>query len=155
MKSLLAAVLVSFAVPAFSDALVNDFACHTDDNSIEFNYSSSSLTGQPQLSVTIDGEQVFPPTGVQFSTVVSINAESGVLGTFVYGQDNSMTPVDAPGAIYGFYVPTINSLNGQNSVEFQSVFIRASVGGFIPAWVPVQRISDAVPMTCVGQKVVF
>jgi hypothetical protein len=136
----------------------NLVSCQNDRGTVELEYAASSLSGEPQFLLTIDGEQVFPPTTPpsipQTEELLRIETEETVFGTFVHALDATRTPLDEPTDVYGFFLPSVTVNQGQR-VEFQSVILIGSIGGFIPPRVPAQRIDQAIEVTCEGSVVVF
>jgi hypothetical protein len=108
--------------------------------------------------LTIDGEQLFPPTAPpsipQTEDLIRIETEETVFGTFVHALDATRTPLDGPTDVYGFFLPSV-TIDQSKRVEFQSVILTGSIGGFIPPGVPTQRIDQAIEVTCEGSVVVF
>lgn|GEM_PF-3256622 len=157
MKLQLAALALVFASTTAQARDLNLFDCTSEDGSVEIGYSSSSFTGAPQLQVTIDGEVVFPPTSRgQFADLGQIKTEKGIFGTFVYGLDSTRAPLDAPSYVYGFFIPSVSPRGDSHEpVTFETMFLKGNVGGFIPQWVPAQRIQDAAKISCKAQAVFF
>jgi hypothetical protein len=69
-------------------------------------------------------------------------------------MDSSRTPLDAPNYIYGFFIPNVTPRDDQGA-RFDSMFLRGNTGGFIPQWVPAQRIEEATKISCDAQQVWF
>ena len=155
MKNTFFGIVAMLAASTAQAGNLNLFQCVSEDRSLEVSYSSSSFTGEPQMSVTIDGDVVFPPQASQFPGLVSVKSDESVFGKFVFGMDSSRTPVDAPSYIFGFFVPKMSLADGQRVAKFDSIFLKGSVGGHIPQWVPAQHINDTVKISCEAQSVVF
>lgn len=157
MKNLIALSFALSFLPtaAFSADGPNFISCTDAANNVELNYATSSRNGQPQFNLRIDGEQVFPPTrGFSGRVVTELKSEPTVLGELVSALDSSMTPVDAPTYVYSFFVPTIAVVPGRDAT-FESMLLKGSTGGFIPDWVPMQRVGQATAISCKGQVVAF
>jgi hypothetical protein len=86
--------------------------------------------------------------------LVRIATDATVFGTFVYAMDATHTPLDAPTAVYGFFVPSM-SMDVGHQVVFPSVILTGDVGGLLPPGVPAQQIEQAIAVQCEGSRVVF
>lgn len=133
----------------------NLIACTNDRGTVELEYAASSLSGDPQFSLTIDGQQLFPPTIRPIpEDLLRVATEDTVFGTFVHALDATRTPLDEPTAVYGFFVPSV-TVEPSQRVTFQSILLTGSIGGLLPPGDPAQRLEQAIAVTCEGRVVAF
>lgn len=152
MKSfLMIAMLLSS--PVF--ALPNVYKCASVDGKTTLNYIVSNNEGNPVLNIKIEGKNVIPgdATKVDFLGVVT---ESTRLGTLVSGSTYPKLIADAPTTQYSVFIPTFpGDVEVERVVEFNSILLKSSVGGFTPPWYPSERINQTLDLKCTGETLFF
>jgi hypothetical protein len=136
----------------------NLIVCTNESGTVALTYAASSLTGQPQFSLILDGEPLFPPPSPpplpDPAGLTRIASEATVFGTFVYALDATGTPLDEPTHVYGFFVPLV-VVDPSHSATFPSVLLLGSIGGLRVPGSPAQRIDQAIEIQCEGSLVAF
>ena len=135
----------------------NSITCIDAEETVTLAYEASSILGKPQLTLTVDGERLFPPLSPPLpdpAGLTRIASEATVFGTFVYAMDATGTPLDAPTHVYGFFVPLV-AVDASQHAAFPSVLLLGSLGGRRVPGSPAQHLDRAIEIQCEGRVVAF
>ena len=154
---IVAAMLVVASTAWAKGPRPNLITCTDADKTVTLSYAASSIIGQPQFSLRVGKEQLFPPPSPPLpdpAGLTRIASEATVFGTFVYAMDATGTPLDEPTHVYGFYVPLV-AVSPGHPTTFPSVLLLGSLGGFQLPGSPAQRIDRVIELDCEGTLVAF
>ena len=157
MTFVVVAILVAVSTGWAKSPQPNLIACTDADKTVTLTYAASSIIGQPQFFLTVDGTQLFPPPSLPWPDpegLTRIVREATVFGTFVYAMDATGTPLDEPTHVYGFFVPLV-AVDASQRAAFPSVLLLGSLGGRQVPGSPAQRLDRAIEIQCEGSVVAF
>lgn len=141
------AAMVSTAATAAQPSLFN---CKSEDGTLEVHYTTTSFTGQPTFSVTKNGQSLTSGPNL----LVNVQSSKTPLGQFVSAMVTRRFIADAPSLVYGVFIPGIE-LGHAHEVNFSTIYLDGSNGGFLAQPAVYQRIKDAVKLECKAQFVLF
>ena len=153
LKTIFAAAIATLISSQAMAAQPNLYMCEGLDSDIRVSYSSSSMTGQPQYNVNIDGENVTPFHDENY--LVSMTTDNTRLGLLVTAGVIHKRIADAPSQVYALFVPGITLDRNGHEAQFETKLLIGSNGGFMALPAVHQRINRVETLTCTAQKVFF
>jgi len=154
MKTFLSVLVVLFGTTAFADDArgpqPNNFVCEGAGKT-SVSYSTTSLFGKPEFSVTFRGEEVA-------TSELEIKTTNTGIGTLVQVSDFHMVPLDGNEVRYNLVVPTVYLASQGTAEKFESVLVRTSVTNpfFRPTpGAAVVENNEFVTVQCQAERVFF
>jgi hypothetical protein len=154
MKTILVSMLLATGLSSTAQASApNLFSCRNEAEGIELGYTTSSIIGEPTLSIVQNGTNLLHSQDEQITS--SFDSIDTHLGKMVTAFVNRNLIADAPSLVYTVFIPGIVLGDQQNTAEFKTVLLQATSGGFMPLPVVYQNIYKTTELTCTAQRVFF
>lgn len=135
----------------------NLFECEGDlqnvEGKVKLTYSSTSLTGKPTMSLKIANTQLLPIVREQSKT--EILSESTAVGNLVTSVITFENIPDAPQKTYAVLIPNTVLTKMGDVVNFDTVLVSGSRGGYRRAPLAVQTVTSVQTLRCNASAVEF
>ena len=161
MKTMILSLLIASSTafagePSFvaRSSQPNLFRCVEKSNpSFVVNYTTSSMRGEPTMTIEDGSESVVPgKAGENFMSLSSVNSPIGTIVSVMLTRDHL---ADAPSAVYSLVVPGIMLKGMGQAAKFETILMIGSNGGFRSLPAVYQQIHEVKQLACEAELVNF
>ena len=150
LMKLFLSFLCFFAASVSGAAQPNLFNCKSANGQTRVRYTSTSVTGQPTLTVFKNGKEV----GAEANVSSHLRADQTAFGMLAALSVVHDLRADAPAEVYGLMIPGIE-LGNHGKANFKTLMFEGNNGGYRALPAVYQDISQVTALDCTAAQVLF